>query len=228
MLEESISATRPGVGLHATTGRTWPRQSPATMTIAAVLVLTFAGLWAGHAAYPRVAGVVDRALWNTPSLVIDELWLWQVFTANFVHNGIVMLAVNVFFLLWLGPRLERFWGSRRFAICYLGSGVCAYALYDLYAGVFAAWGTTGGASGCVLGMATLYTLSFPKRVIRWYGIIRVPFRWIVLLLIFSDLTSFSWPGGIPWINHIVHLGGAAFGAGFWLVFGRMVDLDERS
>ncbi len=175
---------------------------------------------------PRLGRTVRHILSNTPHLVTHELWLWQTLTANFIHNGFVHLAINTFFLVWLGPPLERFLGSRRFVLFYLGTGVLAYATYDVYASFSAAPGTTAGASGCVLGLVVLYTLCFPKRVIRLYGLFQVPFRWIVLLLVLSDLSSLFWGDGIPWINNVVHLGGAACGAGGWYLLGRRVNLDE--
>ncbi len=185
------------------------------------------GLIIQHTA-PRLSASWQLYLWNSPRLVVERYYLWQLVTANFVHSGVLHLSINMFFVLWLGPRLERALGGRRFLFIYLGMGIFAYAVFDLYARFFGAWSATGGASGCVLGLATLYTLCFPKWVIPFYGFIHVPFRWIVLLFIFSDVTSFFWPGGIPWINNVVHLGGAAFGAGVWFWIGRRVLSDERS
>ena len=200
----------------------------ATATLLFLNVATFAALWGVRAMSPRAGQAVHHVLWNSPPLVTDRLWLWQIITANFVHSGIIHLSVNMFFVLCLGPRLERSLGTFRFAAFYLGAGMFAYAVYDGYACIFTAWGATGGASGCVLAVAVLYTLSFPARVVHLYGWIRVPFRWIVLLFIFSDVSSFFWPGGIEWINNVVHLAGAGFGAAFWYLSGRKVNLDEPS
>lgn len=39
---------------------------------------------------------------------------WTVLSHATVHGSLLLLALNVYVLLLFGPRLERFWGSRRF------------------------------------------------------------------------------------------------------------------
>jgi membrane associated rhomboid family serine protease len=125
----------------------------------------------------------------------------------------------MFLVLWLGPPLERLLGSWRFGLFYLSAGLIAYTAYDL--GVAAEfvpnWGPTAGASGCVLAMATLYALHFPQRTVDLYGIFRVPFWWLLVLFVMSDLTALFLGDGIPWVNNAVHLGGVVFGASYWLL-----------
>ncbi|MEE9296663.1 MAG: rhomboid family intramembrane serine protease [Phycisphaerae bacterium] len=193
-----------------------------TFGIVAVNVLVHVAGIMVQRVWPSYSATWQLYLWNSPRLVTERFYLWQLLTANFVHSGILHLSINMFFVLWLGPRLERALGARRFLLIYLAMGTFAYAVFDLYAHFLGPWSATGGASGCVLGLATLYTLCFPKWVIPFYGFINIPFRWVVLLFIFSDVTSFFWPGGIPWINNVVHLSGAAFGAGVWFWIGRTV------
>src|SRR5438874_3024206 len=48
---------------------------------------------------------------------------WRLFTALFLHYGMVHLAFNMFALLVLGPPLERQIGAIAFAVCYLLSGL---------------------------------------------------------------------------------------------------------
>jgi membrane associated rhomboid family serine protease len=166
--------------------------------------------------FPRMAEVIEPALWNTPRLVRQELHLWQPLTANFVHSGIVHLSVNLLFIIWFGSRLEKFLGGRRFVLFYLLTGVFANLVYDIGARFFESGATSGGASGCVLGIMVLHALCFPNYELHLYGVFPVRFWWIAALFVLSDVSSFFPPGGIPWINSIVHLGGAAFGAIYWL------------
>jgi len=201
--------------------RTW-----ASVAIVAVNLLVFACLLALDIVSPRSAHTVHHVMSNSPHLVMEKLWIWQMLTANFVHSGFIHVAINMFLVAWLGPELERLLGSHRFTAFYLVTGTLAYAAYDVYGSLFDVRVMTVGASGCVFGIIVLSTLSFPRRTVRLYGVIRMPLRWIVLLLVVSDVSAFFWPGGIPWINNVVHLGGAACGAGGWYLFGRSVNLHE--
>jgi membrane associated rhomboid family serine protease len=78
---------------------------------------------------------------------------WRLFTALFLHAGLIHLLFNLFALYVLGPPLERVIGSVRFCACYLISGLGSSA------GVVALWvarltDTTQlvGASGCIMGI----------------------------------------------------------------------------
>lgn len=207
--------------------RSWLSRAPATGVIILVNVTVYAVLLGLAAISEQLAHDVEHALWNSPHLVTHRYWVWQVFTANFVHLGFLHLAVNMLFVAWLSPRLEEALGSRRFLFLYLGAGVFAYTVYDLFNPLLGGHTTSVGASGCVLAVVTLYTVCFPKRMVRLYGFWAVPFRWIVFLYIFSDISWFFWAGGSPWINNVVHLAGAAFGAGCGFVFRHAVNSDER-
>lgn len=84
------------------------------------------------------------------------VWLgeyWRLFTALFLHAGVVHLFFNLFALYVLGPGLERAIGSLRFAASYLISGIGSSA------GVVLLWkmhltdpGQVVGASGCIMGI----------------------------------------------------------------------------
>jgi membrane associated rhomboid family serine protease len=159
-------------------------------------------------------------LWNTPPLVTGRLWLWQLVTASFVHAGLVHLGVNLFFVVWLGPRLEAWLGSLRFALFYLAAGAFAYALYDLTALALGDARTTGGASASVLAVLTLHALRFPDYEVRLYGLLRVPLWWILLLFVLSDASSLVLERETAWVNNTVHLGGIAFALVYWRATGR--------
>jgi membrane associated rhomboid family serine protease len=88
-----------------------------------------------------------------PGAVVMNHEYWRLFTALFLHAGIVHLLFNLFALYVLGPPLERAIGSTRFCACYLISGLGSSA------GVVALWmarltDTTQlvGASGCIMGI----------------------------------------------------------------------------
>ena len=207
--------------------RPWWSTAPATATIASLNVMIFAFPLLLGGTFPEIHRVLGHILWNTPRLVREDLYLWQLITANFVHTGPIHLSINMLFVLWFGARLERLLGTGRFVFFYLVTGIFAHAVYDLGAPIFGSWSTTGGASGCVLGILALHALCFPRYNVDLFGFLRVRFWWIVALFIISDISSFFPLGGIPWINHIVHLSGALFGLAYWFLFVRRIRVDER-
>jgi membrane associated rhomboid family serine protease len=88
-----------------------------------------------------------------PFAVVWNHEYWRLFTALFLHAGVVHLLFNLFALYVLGPPLERAIGSTRFCVCYLISGLGSSA------GVVALWMARlsstmqlVGASGCIMGI----------------------------------------------------------------------------
>jgi len=193
------------------------RASPACTLVVAANLVVFAFERALPLAAPGVG--TEAWLWNTPPLVTGRLWLWQLLTANFVHAGVVHLAVNLFFVVWLGPRLEAALGSLRFALFYLAAGVFAYAFYDVAAAALGDARTTGGASASVLALLTLHALRFPHYVVPLYGVLRVPLWCILLLFVISDASSLAFEE-TAWVNNLVHLGGIAFALVYWTAYER--------
>jgi rhomboid protease GluP len=78
---------------------------------------------------------------------------WRLFTALFLHGGLLHLGFNVFALYVLGPPLERSIGTIRFVVCYLisglasGAGVIGLTLIGLVRPA-----QLIGASGCIMGI----------------------------------------------------------------------------
>jgi membrane associated rhomboid family serine protease len=212
--EASGARAAPHAGPPARAG--W-RAAPATLCFVAANLAVFAFERALLLLSPGVG--TEAWLWNTPPLVTGRLFLWQILTASFVHGGWLHLGVNLFFVVWLGPRLERELGSARFAIFYLAAGVFAYALYDLGAAAIGDARTTGGASANALALLTLHALRFPDYAVRLYGLVRVPLAWILFLFVVSDASSLFFEE-TAWVNNFVHLGGIGFALLYWIAVER--------
>lgn len=60
----------------------------------------------------------------------DSFRPYQFFTHLFIHGGLGHLFGNMFALFIFGPLLERFWGSQRFLVFYLVTGLGAALLYS--------------------------------------------------------------------------------------------------
>lgn len=61
--------------------------------------------------------------------ISSEFQPWQFFTYMFIHGGLGHLFGNMFALFIFGPLLEQFWGSNRFLIFYLVTGIGAGVVY---------------------------------------------------------------------------------------------------
>lgn len=59
----------------------------------------------------------------------DQFSPYQFFTYMFAHGGTTHLLFNMIGLIFLGPLLEQFWGSKRFLTFYLVTGIGAAVLY---------------------------------------------------------------------------------------------------
>lgn len=84
---------------------------------------------------------------NYRALTISGQW-WRLFTACFLHIGIVHLLFNMYALLYIGVLLEPILGRTKFLAAYLLSGIAA-SLASL------AWHEntiSAGASGAIFGM----------------------------------------------------------------------------
>src|SRR3989338_6323094 len=61
-----------------------------------------------------------------PYLVRTRLYVWQVFTYQFLHGGLFHILFNMLALWMFGGELERMWGSSSFLkyyfLCGIGAG----------------------------------------------------------------------------------------------------------
>ncbi len=78
---------------------------------------------------------------------------WRLFTAMFLHGGLLHLALNMYMLFGLGGLVERTFGHVRFTLVYLISGLfggLASALWNAASGMPA---PSIGASGALMGIS---------------------------------------------------------------------------
>jgi rhomboid protease GluP len=125
-----------------------PRVS-VTMVLIAINVLVFVGMLANgvSATEPTTA---DLLAWGASygPLELSTDW-WRLFTAMFVHIGVLHIALNMYCLWSLGPLAERLFGPWRFLSLYVLSGVGGnVASVGLHPAIVAA-----GASGAIFGIA---------------------------------------------------------------------------
>lgn len=139
---------------------------------------------------------------------------WTAVTYMFLHGSFMHLAVNMFGLYFLGPRLEVWLGSRRFLGLYFLSGLAA-AVVSV---VFTPEARIVGASGAVFGILLAFAHYWPRERLWIWGVLPLETRWLVGLLVASSL-FFGFSGGQAGVAHFAHLGGLAGG---W-AYVRFVD-----
>jgi len=101
------------------------------------------------------------------NLIAEQHEYWRLITAIFIHIGIIHLLLNNYALWIIGQEIERIYGSARFVVLYLVTGLIGSA--GSY--VFNPQATSAGASGAIFGlfgvMATFafkYRREIPKRL----------------------------------------------------------------
>ena len=114
---------------------------------------------------------------------------WRLFTAAFLHAGVLHIAFNMYALYLFGPYVERALGTTRF--------VAAYVTMAVASSVFVYWLTapdivTIGASGAVFGLFGL-TLVLLIRT-------RQDVRGLLVLLAINAFISLQ--GNISWQGHL--------------------------
>ncbi len=140
-----------------------------------------------------------------PPLVTQLGEWWRLISANFLHGGLIHFGFNSYVLLQLGPLVEETYGTDRFWVSYLFSGISGYvlvlALGSPYRPVI-------GASCAIVGMIGLLLAYGIRRGGAVGGNIRTAMlQYAFYILIFSLL---------PGISFLGHAGG--FIGGFLIGF----------
>jgi membrane associated rhomboid family serine protease len=145
---------------------------------------------------------------------------------QFLHGSPLHIVMNMIGLFFLGPVLERHWGSRRFILFYLSCGVVGGLTYLALTavGVVGA-GTLVGASGAILGVLVACAILFPQ-VVLFLVIVPMPIRVFAALMTLWYVLSIV-TGGPKAGGDAAHLGGMAAGAAYVLLLPRLEKLKLR-
>jgi membrane associated rhomboid family serine protease len=148
---------------------------------------------------------------------------YTVFTAMFMHAGLLHIAGNMLFLWIFGNNIEDALGKIRYIIFYFACGIAAAAaqiLPDPNSIV-----PTLGASGAIAGVLGAYLVLYPEATVLtwvpiWIGLIFPLPAWLVLglwfiLQLFPGVLSLGAPTGHGGVAYFAHIGG--FIAGFMLI-----------
>jgi rhomboid protease GluP len=146
-----------------------------------------------------------RALGATGAVPWHEGQWWTLFTAIYLHGGLLHILFNVLWIRHLGPAVEELYGPARLVIIFTVAGAVGFIASNLLVYDF-----TIGASGSIFGLLGALVAFGQKRggtfgamVLRQYG------QWALVLFILGFL--------MPGVNNIAHAGG--FVGGFAVGLG---------
>jgi membrane associated rhomboid family serine protease len=128
----------------------------------------FLNTWGANPA--EITGLIAHGLSG------DKMPLATLFTAQFLHAGILHVGGNMLFLWIFGDNIEQRFGSLLYLIFYLGTGLAASMAHVVTSG--GSMTPSVGASGAISGVMGAYILLYPRnrvRVFIWYwGIVFLP------------------------------------------------------
>ena len=170
---------------------------------------------------------IDLTQWlGLHYITAQDFYPWQFITYMFMHGNFSHLFFNMFALWMFGYALENYWGSKRFLVYYLitgvgaaliQTGVLALEIRGMTQGLppFAAQHyinqiVTVGASGAVYGILLAFGMCFPNVRIFLYFFFPIKAKWFVI--IYGVIELFAGIGGTAdGVAHFAHLGGMIFG-----------------
>ena len=128
-------------------------------------------------------------------------FLWQPFTAMFVHFDILHILFNMFALVYFGTVVEGSYSRSQFLTIYFGAGLLGN-LASLF--LIPLNDPTGGASGAIFGLVGAYVAMERKG------------PGLVVAVLYAALIFIDSSG--PGVNILAHLFGVLSGFGLGLLF----------
>jgi membrane associated rhomboid family serine protease len=155
-----------------------------------------------------------RALFNGPDqqrlfelggmqpLAIADGQYWRLFSAMFLHAGLLHIAFNAYALWLFGSSVESTLGRTRFVLVYFISGFLA----SVASYAFGAVDVIGvGASGAIFGIFGAFIAYNYRR--RHLALAAANLRWATTMILLNVLLAFGFRG----IDWRAHLGGVIAG-----------------
>ncbi len=136
--------------------------------------------------------------------------LWKPITYMFLHGGLMHLFLNMLWLFFFGPEVERTLGTRQFIRFYFICGMFG-VLFTFFPMLFGRGENVSvfGASGAIMGVMVAYAMINPEREFFLFPLpIPLNARALVIIIVAMNILS-AWQGGTTSVA--THLGGMAVG-----------------
>jgi membrane associated rhomboid family serine protease len=143
---------------------------------------------------------------------------WRLFTAMFLHVGLLHIGFNAYALYLLGTMMESNLGRTRFALIYFVTGFIASAVSYAFGPVNA---IAVGASGAIFGVFGAFIVYNYRR--RHLAMASANLRWAAMLLVLNAFLALGF-GAIDWR---AHLGGLVAGIAAGVVAEGWGDAAQR-
>jgi membrane associated rhomboid family serine protease len=142
--------------------------------------------------------------------------IWQLITYQFMHGGFWHIFFNMFLLWMFGMEIENLWGSQKFLVYYLTTGIVGGIFQLVFTPILGLQGAfTVGASAAVFGVMVAFGMTYPDRYIfLLFPPIPVKAKYLIGFLVAIEYFSVGNAGES--IARLAHLGGAASGFAFVL------------
>jgi membrane associated rhomboid family serine protease len=151
----------------------------------------------------NVSKMVDLGASYPPAIAIGHQY-WRLFTAMFLHFGLLHLALNMYGLYLFGTLIESALGTRRFLAIYFVSGLLASVASFALSNPFE---VSAGASGAIFGILGAWVAyNYRRREMRFN---RANLQWAYTLIAINLVLGFS--GALP-VDNFAHVGGLVAGA----------------
>lgn len=192
----------------------WPW---ALVLVVANVVVFALQLLAEMRPHSQLAGLLNHAVLVPPELARGAVW--QLFTFQFMHGGLMHLGINCLMLYLFGRPMEAVLGRAAFLKLYLGSGVAGGLLQAacswVFPGHFGLGGTVGASCG-VSGLLAAFAMMNRERELTALIAFVLPVRMkakylLAILLVISGLGMLE---GATGVAHGGHLGGLLAGMAF--------------
>jgi rhomboid protease GluP len=177
------------------------RRAPLTIALLAVITL----IWLYEAAiHAQENNVILMHLGAIRPGTLQRHEYWRLLAAMFLHGGWTHWAANSWALYQLGTLYEVLFGTRRFALVYFVSGICA----SIASAAHLTDEVAVGASGAIFGVlgAFIFSIYRSPRYRRqpWTrGLIGQFVFWIFVNIVIGI--------SIPQIDNFAHIGGLVTG-----------------
>jgi len=166
-----------------------------------------------HIPFGGIAGPPGGIIVDWLQFSADKLFsgaVWQPFTYMFLHANLMHLFLNMLWLYFFGPDVERVLGTRQFLRFYVICGALAVLATLIPTLIYRQAWAVSGASGAVMAVMVAFAVINPTRELFLFPLpIPINARWLVLIIIGMNILSALDGGGNVSVS--THLGGIAVG-----------------
>jgi membrane associated rhomboid family serine protease len=193
---------------------------PATPRVTYVLIGLNLLVWVVMVATgvdPWEPSTEDMLAWGADfALLTNNGQWWRMFTAIFLHHGILHLGFNLYFLWAVGRLCEQVFGHLAYGVLYVGTGLIA-SLASLW------WhplGVSVGASGALFGVFGAFLgFALRRREMLTEEYIRQVMRAAIIMIGLNVVIGLS----IESIDLAAHLAGLAAGFGLGYLISMLAE-----